>query len=100
MMSENHHGKISVKGFAFAAAMLWGGAVFFVGLANLQWPGYGKAFLDLVASVYPGYEALPTLKSLLIGTAYAIVDGTIGGSLFALLYNLCVGCQCRKDEKK
>jgi hypothetical protein len=28
-----------------------------VGVSNLIWPGYGQAFLQLAASMYPGYSA-------------------------------------------
>ncbi len=89
--------KLSVKGFAVAGAITWAISVLFVGLCNMKWPGYGDAFLDFVSSVYPGYLADGTLKSVLIGTGYAIVDGAIGGVIFALIYN-CASC-CKMCKK-
>jgi len=81
--------KLSVKGIAIASAILWGGAIFFVHGANWMWPEYGKAFLEGVSSIYPGYNAEPTLSSITIGTVMAVADGAVGGALFAWLYNLC-----------
>ena len=41
----------NTKALALTAGLIWGGALLFVGLANLVWSGYGQAFLNLVASV-------------------------------------------------
>ena len=54
------------------------------------WPGYGLAFLQLCASVYPGYHPGSGLGSVFIGAVYALFDGLIGGAIFAWLYNLIV----------
>jgi hypothetical protein len=70
---------------------LWGAAILVVGLANLVWPTYGRAFLDLAASVYPGYHAGFGLGSVVVGTLYGLVDGAIGGAVFAWLYNSLAG---------
>lgn len=79
--------KLSLKGFTITCGLLWGGAVLMVGLANVVWPTYGVAFLQLCSSIYPGYHANPTLGSVLVGTGYALVDGAIGGAIFAWIYN-------------
>ncbi len=81
--------KLSVKGCAFASGVLWAAAVGLVGLANMTWAGYGDAFLRLVSSIYPGYHGVPTPASILVGTGYALLDGAIGGAIFAWLYNRC-----------
>jgi hypothetical protein len=49
---------------------------------------YGKAFLDVMASVYPGYHAAGTFGDAIVGTLYGVADGAIGGAVFAWLYNL------------
>jgi hypothetical protein len=67
--------------------VFWGGAVLAVAAANLVWPSYGIAFLELAASIYPGYHAGSGISSVVTGTLYAAVDGAVGGALFALLYN-------------
>jgi hypothetical protein len=82
--------KLSVKGLAFASALLWGVlAMFLTGVANLIWPTYGQDFLRLMASVYPGYHATPSFGQVIVGALYGILDGAIGGAVFAWLYNRC-----------
>ena len=79
--------KLNLKALAASLAILWGGCVFLVGLANLIWPGYAAGFLNLLASIYPGYHASRTLGDLIVGTLYAILDGAVGGLIFGWLYN-------------
>lgn len=79
--------KLSIRATAATSALLWGGAVLVVGIANVIRPRYGREFLRLVASIYPGYQARPTFGHIAVGTAYAVVDGATGGALFAWLYN-------------
>jgi hypothetical protein len=49
--------KINVKALTLTGGILWGAAVFLAGIANLIWPGYAATFLEVMASIYPGYEA-------------------------------------------
>jgi hypothetical protein len=89
--------KLNVKAVAFASAVLWGVlAMFLTGMANLIWPTYGQNFLQLMASVYPGYNAAPSLLQVMVGALYGIADGAIGGALFAWLYNWCVATQTKQ----
>lgn len=62
----------------------------FVGFLNFLRPSYGKTFLDVVSSVYPGYKVTGSLGSVIIATLYALLDGLVSGALFAWLYN-CFG---------
>jgi len=78
------------KALAYAGAALWAGSFLLVGLVNLSSPTYGLEFLELMASLYPGYTADRTFESVLIGTGYALVDGAVGGWLFGWLYNRLV----------
>jgi hypothetical protein len=80
--------KLHVTALALTAGLLWGGAILVVALANLAWPEYGRAFLDLAASIYPGYRPGTGIGSVITVTLYGLVDGTIGGAIFAWLYNL------------
>lgn len=82
--------KLSVRAVAASSALLWGGAILAVGVTNLMQPRYGKEFLRVVASIYPGYRARPTIANVAVGTAYAAADGAVGGALCAWLYNRCV----------
>ena len=79
--------RLSIKSLTITAAILWGGAVLLAGIANLIWPSYAAAFLQVVDSIYPGYHAGQGFGSVIVGTLYAIVDGAIGGLLFGWIYN-------------
>ena len=79
--------KLSVKAMAAACALLWGGVVFIGGVGHAIWPSYGGAFLNLGASIYPGYHPEGGLIGLVVGTLYGLVDGGFGGALLAWLYN-------------
>jgi hypothetical protein len=79
--------KLSVKGLTLAAAIIWGFGFLFVAAVDLLWFPYGGAFLEVMSSVYPGYKATASLDSVVVGTLYALVDGAIGGALFAWVYN-------------
>ena len=82
--------KLDVKTVAVVLALAWGIlGMFATGLANLIWPGYGQAFLDVMASLYPGYTATASFGQVIIGALYGILDGAVAGAVFAWLYNLC-----------
>ena len=83
--------KLDIKGMAITLGLVWGAAVLLVGIANLIWPNYGQAFLELVASIYPGYTAGASVGQLIVGTLYGSVDGAVGGAVIAWLYNLFAG---------
>ncbi len=82
--------KLCVKSLAITCCIFSAALLFLMGLAHLIWPGYGTAFLELAASVYPGYE-VGGFGSVIVGTLYAAVDGAICGAIFAWLYNRFVG---------
>ncbi len=79
--------KLDVKAMALTIGLLWGAAMFLTGTANLVSDGYGEDFLDLMASVYPGYDATASFGQVMIGTLYGLLDGTVGGAVVAWLYN-------------
>lgn len=89
--------KLDARALALTAALVWAAAVFLVGMGNLIWPGYGTPFLELVASLYPGYRAERSLWQVIVGTGYALVDGAVSGFIFAWLYNLLAGKRGRAD---
>ena len=61
------------------------------GIVNMIWPTYGQAFLEMMASVYPGYAANGSAAQVIIGTVYGVVDGAIAEAIFAWLYNRVAG---------
>ena len=83
--------KLNLKALTITFAILWAGVVFIVGLANVVWPGYGRAFLVMLASIYPGYAASGSFGDVIVGSLYALVDGAILGFILGGLYNLMAG---------
>jgi len=79
--------KLSIKALAITAAIIWGGALLIVGSANMMFPGYGLDFLEVIGSIYPGYQPGTGLSSVIIGSLYGVVDAGIGAAIFAWLYN-------------
>lgn len=80
--------KLSIKGVALAAGILWALAVLITAAANMIWTGYASMFLAMLASIYPGYDPVAGFVPVIVVTLYALVDGIIGGAIFAWLYNL------------
>jgi hypothetical protein len=83
--------RVSLKGITLSSAILWGGAMLFVGLIHMAAPSYGGDFLRIMSSVYPGADTAPTLGRVLLGTLYGFVDGGIAGCLFGWLYSAFAG---------
>jgi hypothetical protein len=81
--------RLNILALSLTFGLLWGAAILFVAVANLIWPGYGRAFLDLIASLYPGIN-VGSGTGAIAGMLYGFVDGAIGGALFGWLYNLLV----------
>ena len=79
--------KLSVIALVITGAILWGGTIFLLGLANMVWPTYGVAFLQLVESIYPGYHATGTFGSVIVATLYGVCDGVVCGLVFGWIYN-------------
>lgn len=82
--------RLNVKGLAIALGLGWGLGVFCVGVTHMLWPGYGGAFLDVVASMYPGFH-VGGFGSVIVGTLYAILDGAVCGAIIAWIYNMVSG---------
>ncbi len=91
--------RLLLKGLAFACALLWGGAILFVGLLSLAYPSYGTELLKLASSVYPGFHNSHKLVDVLVGTGYGLVDGASGGLLLGWLNNLFIPSVQSKEVK-
>lgn len=86
--------KLNVWAFAIAGAILWGLAVLLVTWWIISFEGQ-TGEVTMLGHVYRGYN-ISALGSL-IGLAWALVDGFIGGLIFAWLYNLLVGCMTKSE---
>lgn len=80
--------RLNLTAFAFTVGLFWGGSILLVASANAIWPNYGQAFLQLAASMYPGYHPVASVREIVVGAVYGFVDGVIGGWVFGWLYNL------------
>ena len=89
--------KLSIKGLALASGILWGGSILLVGVANLIWPSYGVAYLDLARAIYPGYGSSAGFGGVIVGTLYGVADGAVAGAILAWLYNILSATDSRTD---
>jgi hypothetical protein len=79
--------RLNVKAMSIAFGLIWGACILIVAAANMMWPNYGHTFLQLSGSIYPGYRPGTGIGSVITGTIYALVDGSVGGAIFGGLYN-------------
>jgi hypothetical protein len=79
---------LNVRALTIVGAVLTGGGLFLTGLANLVWNSYGVAFLELAASIYPGYHGPAGFGSVIVVTLYGLVDGALCGAILGWLYNM------------
>jgi len=76
--------KLDVKAFAITCAVIWG-----LGLFALTW--WIIAFdgatgeVTLIGRLYRGYNISP--GGSVIGLLWAVLDGFVGGAVFAWVYN-------------
>ncbi len=82
--------RMNVLALSIASGLLWGTAICFVSCVNLVWPEYGSAFLDVMASIYPGYTPGTGVGPLVTGTLYGMADGACAGAFFGWFYNMAV----------
>lgn len=77
--------KLNIKAFTLAVSLVWGLGLFFLTwwIILLSGPTAQPTFIGMV---YKGYSITP-LGSV-IGLVWALVDGAVGGFIFAWLYNL------------
>ena len=70
--------KLSIKAMAITSGILWGGCMLTFGVANLSSPSYGRTFLRVMSSIYPGFHDSRTVPDVLVGAGYGFVDGAAG----------------------
>jgi hypothetical protein len=92
---RNDYCRLHVLAMGLAFGITWSLGVFLVGLGAM-WLNWGNEFINLLSSLYIGYE--PTLLGSFIGGILAFIDGFIGGIVFAWIYN-CVSSCCCKGQK-
>ena len=85
--------KLNVKAVALTASLFWGTGLFFIAWWIMLFEG-ATGEPTLIGQVYRGYSISP-LGSL-IGLGWGLLDGMIGGTVFAWLYNFLVD-RIKKD---
>jgi hypothetical protein len=48
--------RLNITAMSMASGLLWGASILIVAAANMIWPSYGQAFLQLCESIFPGYR--------------------------------------------
>jgi hypothetical protein len=75
---------LNAKNLGLAAGTLWGISMFVLTIVAIL-TGYGVTWLELMASIYPGYT-ISWIGSI-IGLIYGFFDGFVGLYIFGWLYN-------------
>ena len=87
--------KLNVKAFGLACGIMWG-----LGLFAMTWwiIGFDGATgeVTLLGRLYRGYNISPA--GSVVGLVWAVVDGFVGGAIFAWLYNRIAGGCASKEE--
>ena len=98
------HGRFNIAALALATGLFWGAAILIVSAAilivsaaTLLWPGYGRLFLDLTGSIYPGYRHGGGSGSVIVGTLYGLVDGAAVGAVIGWMYNTLAASMKRRS---
>ena len=80
--------KLNVTAFAVTCGLVWGFGLFFLTWWIIAFDG-ATGDVTFLGRLYRGYTISP--EGSFIGLVWALLDGAIGGAIFAWLYNLIVG---------
>jgi len=95
---ETACGRLSPKALALSLGALWGAYVFLLGIflaffPNARFFWVSREFLDILATLYPGYAA--TLGGSFVGLFWGFLCGALGGLLIAWLHNFALEKCCK-----
>ncbi len=76
--------KLNTLSFAITCGLIWGFGLFMITWWIIMFDG-ASAQMTFLGRIYRGYAMTPA--GSVIGLAWALVDGFIGGLVFAWLYN-------------
>ena len=86
--------KLNVLAFALACGLMWGVGLFLLTWWIIAFDGVTNE-LTLIGRVYRGYTVTPA--GSLIGLAWGLADGAVGGAILAWLYNVLSGTGSRQE---
>ncbi len=89
--------KLNVKAFALTFGLIWGIGVFILTWWIIACDGV-TGEVPFLGRVYRGYTISP-LGSI-IGLIWGLLDGGIGGAIFAWLYNLIAARTSSEGQKQ
>jgi hypothetical protein len=76
--------KLDVRAFAITCSLVWGFGLFFLTWWIIMFDG-PTGEVTLIGRLYRGYSISP--MGSVIGLVWALLDGFVGGAVFAWLYN-------------
>jgi hypothetical protein len=76
--------KNNVQKAALTGGIVWGATMFLTTLASIYAGGYGKGLLDIMSSIYPGYNI--SVGGSIIGFVYGFFDVFVGIYIIAWVY--------------
>jgi hypothetical protein len=74
----------SVRGLALSVGLVWAAGLLILSLMA-KFLNWGLAVTGPIESVYIGYEL--SLIGIVVGVAWAFLDGFVGGAVVAWVYN-------------
>jgi hypothetical protein len=80
--------KLDVRAFAITCSLVWGFGLFFLTWWVIMFDG-PTGEVTLIGRLYRGYSISP--MGSVIGLVWALLDGFVGGAVFAWLYNRLAG---------
>jgi hypothetical protein len=80
--------RLNIKAFALTCGLIWGFGLFLLTWWIIAFEG-ASGDPTFIGRIYRGYSLSPT--GSFIGLIWALIDGFIGGAVFAWLYNLITG---------
>ena len=80
--------KLNVTAFAVTCGLVWGLGVFCLTWWIIMFEGATHE-VPFLGQLYRGYNISP--EGSFIGLVWALLDGAVGGAIFAWLYNFIVG---------
>ena len=81
--------RVRIRTASLTFAMFVAILMIVVGLARLVSEDYGQAFVEVMASLYPGYTGTANFPQVIIGALYGALDGAVAGAVLSWLYNQC-----------
>ena len=87
--------KLNVLAFALACGLVWGLGLFLLTWWIIALEG-ATGQITFIGRIYRGYDISPI--GSIIGLIWALIDGAIGGAIFAWLYNLIAAFASNKKE--